>query len=234
MATTHGGTAGDELILPVNAYDFTVPERNRLGWARQVLVGACLRRLGFGYDAATTTAQYKRLAAIDLADHGVYENKRRYVVTDPATAGKYGYHLVSTVTGAQATAGRRDPHGPGATNVAEREALIGVGLSGKPVTHTADGRPVPAGGCVGAANATLSRSGSVGEAKSVSRLDGTSYKQSLHDAKVVAAFGAWSRCMADRGYHIADPVKASDGFNPGLRRSGDLGLIVRFGWLGWG
>jgi hypothetical protein len=208
MATTHGGASGDELILPVNAYGYTVPERNRLGWARQVLTGACMRQLGYRY--VVDAAQYQRVATIDLADNGVYGNKRRYVVTDPATAGRYGYHKVSTATGAQAVGGRRNP---GAMTTDEREGLFGVLPDGKSATHTADGRPIPAGGCIGAADTTLARAGQAGKAEPVNRLGGESYQHSLGDARVRAVFQAWSRCMAGRGYHVTSPLRIIDGFD---------------------
>lgn len=215
IATTRGGAGGDELILPVNTYSFTVPERNRLGWARQVLIGACMRKLGYHHDDAADAAQHKRVTAIDLADHGVYGNKRRYVLTDMTTAGKYGYHLVSTANGVRGAEDRHDPHRPGARSTAEQQALTGVDSRGRRVTRTSGGRPVPAGGCIGATDATLSHTGSVGEAGPVSRLDGASYARSLHDGRVRAAFAAWSRCMAGSGYRITSPLHASDKFDLG-------------------
>lgn len=209
-ATTHGGTAGNELILPINAFGYTVPERNKLGWARQILTGACMRRLGYSYnDAADDAAQHERAVAVDLADHGSYGNKRRYAVTDLAIAGWYGYHLVSTVT----STGRRNPQRAAPMKAAENEALTGFGAGGKPATRGGNGRPVPAGGCISAADADLADSGQVGEAKVVNQLDSRSYQQSLHDTKVTAAFRAWSTCMASKGYNIADPLRASDGFD---------------------
>ncbi|GIH17235.1 hypothetical protein [Rugosimonospora africana] len=210
MATTRGGAGGDELVLPMNAYGYTVPERDELGRARQVLTDTCMRRLGYDTDPAAETVRFDQSAAIDLADHGVYGNKRRYVLTDPAVAARYGYHLVSTAT--QVASGPRDPRRASAPTMPEREALSGVDADGRPVTHNNNGQPIPAGGCVGAADHTLTGTGRAGEADPVSKLDADSYQHSLRDPRVLAAFDAWSHCMTGRGYHLPGPLHASDAF----------------------
>lgn len=212
IATTHGGSTGDELILPVDAYGFTVPERNKLGLARDILIGECMRGFGFAYDAIADAAQYRRLTRANTQDFGFYGNKRRYSVTNMATAATYGYHLVSAVTDGTSPGNQANAHGLGSLSTAGEAVLVGLGPDGRPVSKSASGRRVPAGGCVGAADATLARSGSVGEAKPVSDLAARSYEQSLKDATVTAAFKKWSTCMAGRGYHYASPLDKT-GFN---------------------
>lgn len=211
-ATTHGGSSGSELVLPIDAYAYTVPERDKLGWARDILIGRCMRAFGLSYDAAADKTQNSELARTDIQDNGLHGNKRRYDVTDMAIAMKYGYHLVSTVDASAANQG--NPHGLGKLTATGRQILSGAGPDGKPVARSATGRTIPPGGCVGAADATLAASsGQIGEAEPVSSLDGLSYQQSLKNRKVTAAFRAWSVCMGSKGYHFASPLDANAGFN---------------------
>jgi hypothetical protein len=212
IATTHGGTSGNELILPVNAYGYTVPERNRLGWARDILISECMHGFGFEFSAANTT-QNDRLTNRETQDFGFYGNKRRYGVTDMAAAARYGYHLASTTTGATSAGNQANPAGTARLSTAERAILVGTGPDGKRMSRSASGRQVPSGGCVGAVDAKLAGSGSVGEAKPVSDLDKSSFEQSLKNAKVTTAFRAWSVCMTGKGYHFAGPLDASGAFD---------------------
>ena len=214
-ATIHGGDSGEEIILPVDAYKYTVPERNRLSWARDILIGRCMGGFGIRYDAAADARQNDRLGRIDVQDSGVYGNKRRYSVTDMATATTYGYHLVSTVTASPFDVGgdQDNTHGLGKPDAAKTAIMLGAGPDGKPVSRSASGRRIPAGGCVGAADAKLSSTGSVGEAKPVSSLAAASYDQSLKDTKVTGTFRAWSICMRGKGYHVTSPVDRITGFD---------------------
>jgi hypothetical protein len=213
IATTHGGSSSDELVLPINAYGYTVPERDRLGWARDILIGECMRGYGFSYDATANAAQNSRRARVDIQDHGFYGNKRRYGLTGMATAATYGYHLVSTATGVASPADQANPYGLGTLSATGRAVLTGFGADGKRMSGSVSGRQVPAGGCLGAADAKLGGSGSAREAKPVSDLAGMSYEHSLKDPAVTSAFRAWSSCMTGRAYHVADPLDASNGFN---------------------
>ncbi|GAB3976835.1 hypothetical protein GCM10029978_064840 [Actinoallomurus acanthiterrae] len=212
IATTHGGSSGIEIVLPINAYEYTVPERDQIGWARDILIGECMRGFDFSYDAAADAAQNRRLARMDMQDLGFYGNKRRYSVIDMATAASYGYHLISTTTGAPSTVDQTNPHGLGRLSATKTVVMTGYGPDGKPVSRSATGRRIPAGGCVGVADAKLVGSGSVGEAKPVSELAARSFDQSLKNVKVTAAFRAWSSCMAGRGDHYTSPLDKT-GFN---------------------
>ena len=105
---------------------------------------------------------------MDLQDHGFYGNKRRYSVTDMATAGTYGYHLVSTATGAPGTVDQSNLYGLGRLSAAKTAVMTGFVADGGRAPRSATGRQVPAGGCAGVADARLAGSGPVGEAKPVS------------------------------------------------------------------
>lgn len=97
--------AATHLQLPLDRYLLSVPEQQRLGAARVVLLNACLRR-------------QHRPAVLDMPRPvGPRSwNERRYGITDLATAEAYGYGL-----------GDRDP---GRLRQRPRTAVPGVCLTG--------------------------------------------------------------------------------------------------------
>jgi hypothetical protein len=211
FATLHGGPSHDQIALPVDAYSLTVPERDRLDHARSVLAGACMRTFGYRYDAAGDKAVSDRTARNNLTDFGLYENKRRYGVTDVALATRYGYHLVSAASGSAVPQDVADDHGLGKENAAEQEVRYGTDARGKRALRTASGRPIPVNGCLSAGDATFTVHGTMGDADAVRALAAASFEQSQKDPAVVTARQAWSGCLAAKGYTFADPVG-----NPGF------------------
>lgn len=212
FATLHGGPAHDQIALPVDAYALTVPERDRLDLARSVLAGDCMRSFGYRYDAAADKAVAARTARNHLDDFGLYENKRRYGVTDPATAARYGYHLVSAASGTAVPQDEADDHGLGKESPAEQEVRYGTDAEGKPVLHTAAGKPIPPTGCLSAGDAPFTVQGTRGDdTEAVRALAATSFEQSQQDPAVVTARKAWSACLAAKGFTFTDPVG-----NPGF------------------
>lgn len=210
-ATTHGGPTGAEIILPINAYGYNVRERDDLSRARDILTGQCMRRFGFAYDDAADAAEHSQLTSGDSQNFGLYGNKRRYSVTDMATATKYGYHLVSTTAAPAKPRQPANSQGLGALSAAGEAILVGFTTDGRRVTRSASGRSIPPHGCVGAADAALSGTGSVGEAQPVRDLAQQSYEQSLKNAAVTKAFQAWRTCMSGKGHHLGSPLD-----NPGF------------------
>lgn len=212
FATVHGGPTHDQIALPVDAYALTVPERDRLDLARSVLAGTCMRSFGYRYDAAADKAVAARTARSHLADFGLYENKRRYGVTDVAMAARSGYHLLSAASGTAVPQEEADDHGLGEESPAEREVRYGTDAAGKPVLRTASGRPIPPAGCLSAGDATFTVQGTRGDdTEAVRALAAASFDRSQQDPAVVAARKAWSKCLAAKGYTFTDPVG-----NPGF------------------
>ncbi|SHM59723.1 hypothetical protein SAMN05216499_112132 [Actinacidiphila paucisporea] len=206
FATLHGGPAHDQLALPVDAYAYTVAERDQLALARSVTTGECLRQFGYAYDFTADKAENALVARRDLMDFGLYGNKRRYNVTDPAVAAAYGYHLVSTVTGVEKAAGS-DRHGLGDRSAAEDVVLTGNDPAGTVVSRTPAGRPIPAGGCAGQGNgAFTNRDGTIGDPATITGLRSASFDRSEHDPKVTSALRAWSACLLAKGRRYASPL----------------------------
>jgi hypothetical protein len=180
---THG-----DFVLPADAYAFTLPETGRIDLARELLAGKCMRRLGYTFDADAARREIPAGNDATVTDLGWYGNKRRYGVTDPAVAARYGYHLVNPNLG-----GTSQAPGFGALTPAMRTALTGT--------------------CTREATTALSPDGVVGEADVVAALGSGSFRDSLHDPTVTAAFAQWSTCMLKGGFHYASPAVAGTEFD---------------------
>jgi hypothetical protein len=180
---THG-----DFVLPADAYAFTLPETGRIDLARELLAGQCMRRLGYAFDPEAARREIAAGNEDTVTDLGWFGNKRRYGVTDPAIAARYGYHLVDPDLG-----GRSPAPGFGALTPAMRTALTGT--------------------CTREASTALSPDGVVGEADVVAGLGSRSFRDSMHDPAVTAAFAQWSGCMSEKGYHYATPAVAGTDFD---------------------
>lgn len=205
-ATSRGGPDHDQIVLPADAYAFTTAELSRFSAARNLLIGQCLLGFGFTYGRGTDPVGRAQSADDQVADFGLYGNKRRYGVTLASVAGKYGYHLPSTVD----SAGRPHRASPRRPTKAELVVMTGTDEKGNPVATTPSGKPIPRNGCVGKADATLGDvDGSLGDNTIVRSLAASSYQGSEKSKEVTTAFRAWSACMADRGHHYATPLSSS-------------------------
>jgi hypothetical protein len=177
-----------DFVLPADAYAFTLPETGRIDLARELLAGKCMQRLGYAFDADAARREIAAGNRNTVTDLGWYGNKRRYGVTDPAIAARYGYHLVTGNLG-----GTSPAPGLGALTAAMRTALTGT--------------------CTREAATALSPDGVVGEADVVAALGSGSFRDSMRSPTVTAAFAQWSACMLEKGYHYATPAVAGPEFD---------------------
>jgi hypothetical protein len=195
-----------ELVLPLDAYQLDEGQFEVMSEARAVLIGRCMAGLGFPFNRADAIAQVQWGTRISVEDEGEDGNLRRYSVTSPELASRYGYHLVSTVRGDdRKTPAAADLHGLGALTRQVSAALAGTdrqALAAKVAER------VPAGGCLGAADRELGDSAASGTADLVSAASHSAFVASESAPPVLAAFSRWSACMLARGYHFADPNKA--------------------------
>jgi hypothetical protein len=210
VPTPSASAAGGEALLPINAYTLTTLDIGRMGRARTLLAGSCMRRFGFEFDPQGAGPDGGQSQVKDV---GVYGNLRRYGVTDPAAAARYGYHLASTVTGeGSASTLSRSDHGLGELTSAKQAVLFGKTADGKALTQVG-GRPLPDGGCLGEARSKIATAGELTEAAVVSRISAESFQRSRNDPAVVAAIGQWSACMKSKGYTYPNPLEAAGAFD---------------------
>ncbi|MEU0546248.1 hypothetical protein [Micromonospora sp. NPDC005979] len=190
------GVAG--LVLPIEAYRLDGEQRLTLDRARSILIDDCMRR--FGID--------RRQPAAATGRAGPEPMSRRYGVTDPAVAARWGYHLAP----GEGTVARTEP---GAA-VPPAEMLVWTGSEdGRPApagqpTRTYQGHEVPAGGCAGEAGRELQLTSPEDIAEHlVTSIDFNAFDQARTDNRVRQVVGRWSACMHEQGYNYVDPLTAA-------------------------
>ncbi|MFJ1709465.1 hypothetical protein [Kitasatospora sp. NPDC088346] len=171
--------------MPIERFALTAEESGAVDRAKVLLANECLG--GFGLD-------YR------IPEHSPpgAESSRRYGISDREVARDLGYHLPPPAGGAGAA---KQP------TEAQEAILFGATRAGEPRSTAPDGRPIPPGGCYGDAEARLD-GGPRPEADiaAAAAVDKESFKQSLADPTVVAAFHTWSTCMERHGYRYQDPM----------------------------
>ncbi|MEV7028097.1 hypothetical protein AB0O00_39010, partial [Kitasatospora sp. NPDC093558] len=88
----------------------------------------------------------------------------------------------------------------------------GLGPGGKPAPGSAaefQGKGLPPGGCIGAAQKELTSHGGTGRDADVAvGVNYEGFERSTADPRVKAVFQDWSHCMGERGYTYATPGDA--------------------------
>jgi len=195
------------LVLPLSSYQLTPAQQLFVNNATRALVSQCMRRFGFAQFSLDTGATKSGLPD---------QMGRRYgAVSDARTAATYGYHLPSDQNSSPGKPSVR-PSQP----FTQAENAVLTGTSGKgPVppnqtqrSTTYNGQSVPPGGCFGEANRAIGIDSHV-DGLLPQRLAFTAYDQSLNDSRTKQVIAAWSACMKDKGYAVADPVGAVKAFN---------------------
>ncbi|MFF0478367.1 hypothetical protein [Streptomyces sp. NPDC004284] len=189
------------LSFPLDGYATTEDQRRRLEKAQSRATGDCMRRFGFDYELPLSPAPIGRSG-----------DSRRYGLTDPAIAARYGYvpHR-----------GAQPPAKPAAQNLGPSGKLALNGPDGyegpRPMSleearakdsgKTLNGQKVPIGGCLREGFLTIyaPKKGAV-DAMFVTNVRMDAFSRSREDSRVVAAVKAWSACMAEKGYEVDEPV----------------------------
>ncbi|MEV0236088.1 hypothetical protein [Nonomuraea sp. NPDC050786] len=162
----------DSVLTPMN-------DIKLIDQARDVAAAACMNALGFKTWTAGTIRTWD---AREYREHDFFD----YI--DPAVAAESGYPRQADVKAVSSTfAGTK--HEPTAE---ERKAYEGG------ASQTADGKPIPAGGCAGQADEKL-----YGQQKKLPAdpraLAVASRSRALGDSRVRAALVSWQSCMQKAG-----------------------------------
>jgi hypothetical protein len=170
-----------DLRLPLESYLPTAGQVREFDRARLVLVDRCMQRFAFSYKVD-----------VPAVEGSTDSNSRRYGITDSSLAAKKGYGLATDAEAHPAT-----PE----LGADEQTVLYGEGAS------SLDGRAVPEGGCLGEASRGLDAHSPKGADFTLTQqLAFTSFKQAQEDSRVRKVVKAWSDCMAEQGYHYANPL----------------------------
>jgi hypothetical protein len=202
------GADGD-VILPIDAYAFSLPQVSQVDRARQVLVQDCMRRFGFEFPFDVALDKQREAALVE--DFGINGNKRRYGVTDPAAAAKYGFHSPSDVNGTRPKIDLAKEKQKG--SAAQEMVLTGNAAPGQKIPTQVGGKALPKGGCRGAADAKLNPNGPIGDPAVVSQIPRDSFDRSVNDPGVLEVFSRWSACMKEKGYDYPAPVESGGDFD---------------------
>ncbi|MCP3754330.1 hypothetical protein [Streptomyces sp. TBY4] len=188
------------LSLPLDAYRPSKAELAQIDKALDLVTDQCMRRYGFQYTPAPPLPAYGPASDTDL----------RYGIHDAGLAAARGYRPAGDEAASSAAREAAD-RTQAAMSEAERTVLVGPGGGGpRPTaapTATVAGRQVPERGCFGEATARVT-GGASPVSDFVQDLGHTGYAKAQEDPQVVAAFGAWSRCMKEKGFGYAKPMDA--------------------------
>lgn len=194
------------LATPLQAYRLTPTELTTVFYAQDVLIQQCMK--GFGFDYAPRRSFADELQA-SLAQER-WDISRIYGVSDRAWAEKYGFGVppdnkltaddpVRSASFDFVMSGRR-PSENGELPLPRVEAE-----SESP--GEIDGRPIPPGGCGGAASVELGTGDAdvsvYGFAHDLWVQGGQKLQSSSEYREVVSE---WVACLAEQGYRVTDPL----------------------------
>lgn len=193
--------------LPIEAFMVSGAQAHADNLAVTLLTYKCLARLGF--------APGPKLGEFSAADAEVSSlTARRYMLaTDEVRT--VGYHTSLThafveqdLEHKQTMADAQAYYTTLGTGIDSLErAMSGLDANGNPLSDPS----IPAGGCAGEANRALhGTDASLGWSDTVQQINRDSFDQSILDPRVVAAFAAWSACMAADGFTYATPIEANN------------------------
>ncbi|MEO3874359.1 hypothetical protein ABGB18_36670 [Nonomuraea sp. B12E4] len=181
---------GRPLVLPLDSYQASPADQALVEQAHAELFRRCMAGMGFAVPSRSSVGP----VAFD-------PHRERYLLADEQAARTRGYHPPAALR----TAAGRGVSDAQTTSPGYAAAANGTGRAG-------GGRDaaVPPGGCAGDAYAKLTPSSVTEAMERVAALRDWSWDRSQHDSRVVAAFTAWSSCMAALGYDYPTPRAANN------------------------
>jgi hypothetical protein len=189
--------SGQSITLPLNSYaDVASLQQTVLAEAQALLTQKCMAERGFVYSSQTTPVTEQDL--LQNIEYG-------YGITSLSNASTYGYGEPPS-SGAPPAAGLFlggfASFSQARQKAAMAEALIGFA----PGVRI---QPVHEEGCLILANREIYQPGSSQLGDPVPAIAQQASTWTSTDPRVLAVDAAWSRCMAQRGYHYPSPQQAA-------------------------
>ncbi|MDL4813095.1 hypothetical protein [Actinomadura opuntiae] len=212
--------------MPMDAYHLTGAQEAELSNQQNLMNRACMKSFGLSY-----LPNYTDRTKVITASFAVNDS-RRYGISDPVAASRFGYHLPpQPATKSSATGGESDTS-PMAMSPDKYQVFTGARKPSasssvqampdmqaqKASPGSYHGKAIPAGGCAGQTNRKLlltTQTPQVAKANQLAaNLNQDAFGKSIQDAKAVKANGAWRKCMTGKGYgRYASPLKAAAAFD---------------------
>ncbi|MFD0905319.1 hypothetical protein [Actinomadura sediminis] len=208
--------------MPLDAYRLSGAQEAQLHNQRNVMNRECMRSFGLSY-----LPHYTDRTEVIAASFAV-NNSRRYGISDPVAASRFGYHLPpqpSSESGAESDTspmamppdkylvftGARKPASSSVQKMPDTQAQ-------KVSPGSYHGKAIPPGGCAGQTDRKLlftSQSPEAAEANHLAaELNQEAFIKAVQDTRTRKVDEAWRRCMAEKGYNgYASPLKAAAAFD---------------------
>jgi hypothetical protein len=190
--------SGQAITLPLNSYaEVAGLQQTALAEAQALLTEKCMADRGFVYSSQTTP----------VTEQSILQNiEYGYGITSLSNASTYGYGKPSSSSAPPSAGlflGGFASFSQARQKAAMAEALIGFapGVRIQPVHET---------GCLILANREIYQPGSSQLGDPVPFIAQQASMWTATDPRVLAVDAAWSRCMAQRGYHYTSPQQPAD------------------------
>jgi hypothetical protein len=213
---------GQTISLPLNSYaDVSGLQQAALAEAQSLLTQKCMAARGFVYTSQPTPIQEQALLqGIEYGFNGPAA-RANWLIISLADASTYGYGQPAA---ASPPTGGIFLGGFSSFNALKQHAAMAVALIG--FAPGVSIGPVRQEGCLNLANNEIYRPGSnqVGDPVPAIAQQATVWTQT--DPRVLAVSAAWSRCMAQQGYHYASPQQPADHNWPATPTAAEIATAV--------
>ena len=176
--------------LPIQLRTFTIADARIVNVARFRAEATCMHDFGLAFPKIPVAP----LSAEEIAAR----QNRRYGITDPSVAERFGYRFDASMSG-----------GDGGTPLVQQlnntQKEVFFNATGALSFH---GRPLPEGVCLAKTVRDIAGSSEYAHSQIGAAIAHDSFQQSQVDPKVIRVFASWSRCMASRGYKYTNPLVA--------------------------
>ncbi|NEA56949.1 hypothetical protein G3I60_23110 [Streptomyces sp. SID13666] len=194
------------LTFPMDVYLVPAEQRQELQKAQDVLIDQCMRRYGFRYTAPEST--------VGTDVYG--ENGRRYGVSSPSLAAKYGYGDPPQQAPVRAPRPARGTNeslvldGPPDLDPKSLPANLEEAEKARTSdknTGVVNGIKIPVAGCTGESGLRLyAPDAAAVDITFPQNLNAEANERSRQDSRVVRVIRDWSACMAGHGYRVPSPL----------------------------
>ena len=212
--------------MPLDAYRLSGAQEAQVHNQRNILNRECMKSFGLSY-----LPHYTDRTEVIAASFAV-DNSRRYGISDPVAASRFGYHLPPQPVTGSADSGDESDTSPVTMSPDKYWVFTGTqkpsdsaSVAQVPDTQAQkvspgsyNGEAIPPGGCAGQTDRKLlftSQSSQVVEANQLAaELNQRAFFKTVQDAGAFKVNDAWKRCMTDKGYDgYSSPLKAAAAFD---------------------